>query len=495
MDGYLLGIDAGQTAMKATLHDLEGREVGAASGPTIVSSPAPRHQERAMPAVWDQCARTIRACLSAAGVSPSSVLGVGIAGHGDGAYLVDDELRPVRPAILATDSRAYAEAAALTATTARRLLELTGQVPYPGATSAILPWLATHEPEALARTRFALSCKDWLRLCLTGTVATDATDASGAFWDVNRQEWSAEAFGLAGLPAFFERTAPVVGSSAVAGTVTGTAAGATGLQEGTPVVGGAHDVDAAALGIGAVGAGALSIVLGTFSINQVVASAPSVDGRWQARTFLRPGTWLHMSTSPAGAANLDWALRRLGPVTGSGEPDHAAAFVEVEASLAATPASAAPLYLPYLYGSPHSAALAGGLLGIRGWHTRGDLLRAVVVGVVSNHRFHCEALAEALTIRGPARVCGGGARSPVWCQLLADAIGRPVEVTDSNQAGARGAAMLAGLGVGIYADLDDAVGRCVRLARVHAPDATGRERADTAYARHRRAVAALEDGA
>lgn len=494
MDGYLLGIDAGQTATKVTLHDPAGRELGTGSTATIVSSPAPRWQERDMLDTWSRCADAVRACLRSAGVAPSAILGVGVAGHGDGAYLVGPDLQPLRPAILATDSRAHLEATALTPAQARRSLTLTGQVPYPGAPTALLPWLSVHEPAILGQVRHALYCKDWIRLCLTGLAGTDPTDASAAFWDVTRQEWSAEAFALFGLEALAELATPIVGSGAIAGTVTAAAAAATGLVEGTPVAGGAHDVAAAALGIGAVGQGALSIVLGTFSINQVVASAPSVDARWQAHAFLRPGAWLHMSTSPAGATNLDWALRRFGPATVDGEPDYGAAFTEVAASLTTTPAVDAPVYLPYLYGSPHPATLAGSLVGLRGWHGRDDVLRAVVEGVATNHRWHCEALAEALPIRGPARVCGGGARSELWCQLLADSIGRPVEVTDSIHAGSRGAAMLAGLATGVYRDLGDAVARCVRLARTHEPTTEGRARADVAYSRHARAVAALQGG-
>jgi L-xylulokinase len=310
MAGYLLGIDAGQTATKASLFDLEGHEVGTATAATIVSSPAPRWQERAMPETWSGCAEAVRACLGAARVVPEAVLGVGVAGHGDGAYLVGSDLQPLRPAILATDSRAHAEAASLTPAQASRSLALTGQVPYPGAPTALLPWLAVHEPAILEQVRHALYCKDWIRLCLTGVAATDPTDASAAFWDVTRQEWSSEAFALCALEALADRTPAIVGSAATAGTVTAAAAAATGLAEGTPVAGGAHDVAAAALGIGSIGAGALSIVLGTFSINQVVASTPSIDRRWQAHAFLRPDAWLHMSTSPAGATNLEWALRR-----------------------------------------------------------------------------------------------------------------------------------------------------------------------------------------
>jgi L-xylulokinase len=249
-------------------------------------------------------------------------------------------------------------------------------------------------------------------------------------------------------------------------------------------------VAAAALGIGAAHAGAVSIVMGTFSINQVVGTAPVTDARWQARTFLRGGRWLHMSTSPSGTTNLDWAVRRFGPWLPDGQPDHEAAIGEALAS----PAHGAPVYLPFLYGSPHGTGPGAAFAGVRGEHGRGDLLRAVLEGVVLNHRWHVEALAERFDVRArPARVCGGGVRSAAWTQLLADALDIPVEVTDATEAGSRGAALLAGLGTKVYADPAEAAATTIRVTRRHQPDPAGHGRLTERYARYLRAVDALAD--
>jgi L-xylulokinase len=241
------------------------------------------------------------------------------------------------------------------------------------------------------------------------------------------------------------------------------------------------------VGIGAHRSGAASVVLGTWSINQVVADRPVADARWQARSFVRPGQWLHMSTSPAGAGNLDWAVRRIGPWTADGGPDPAAAVAEAGN---ATPADA-PLFLPFVFGSPHGAGLAASWTGVRGWHTRGDLLRAVLEGVAFNHRTHVAALREAFDVVPPARVCGGGSRSPEWTALLADVLHLPVEVTDAAEAGARGAALLAGVGTGVYAGLDDAVARTVRVVRRQDPDPGAAAALDHRYRRYLDVVAAL----
>lgn len=483
----LLGIDSGQTAGKAALFTLDGRQVAVASVPTRVSHPHPRWAERELDDVWEQLTRAIRQVLAdAPGVD---VLAIGCCGHNDGAYLLDDRLRPVRPGILATDTRAHRYAEAIgNGDAAKASMELTGQVPFAASPAALLAWLRDHEPESAAATRWSLFCKDWIRLRLTGAVATDTTEASASFLHLVHRTWSMEALDLFGLRSFERALPPILDSTAVAGHVTADAAASTGLLEGTPVVAGAHDVDAAALGVGAIDAGAASVVLGTFSINQVVGDRPELDPRWQARAFLTPRRWLHMSTSPAGATNLDWVTARLGRYTTGGSADVAAA---IEAAADAPLRADSPIFLPFLYGSPHGAALGASFAGLRGWHTDQDLVRATLEGVAFNHRTHFDALRERFDLRRPVRVCGGGTRSTAWTQLLADVLGLPLEVTDVSDASAQGAALLAGVGVGAFADLDDAVRAAVRVVRVHEADPAAAELHEQRYRTYRAIVEAM----
>ncbi|MBA2316560.1 MAG: carbohydrate kinase [Euzebyales bacterium] len=492
-DGLLLGIDAGQTTTKAALFELDGHQVACGEAVIDTTAPAPRWQERSMAEVWDGCVSAVRRCLDAAPQEPEVVLGVGVCGHGDGLYLVDEKLDPIEPAVLATDSRAHGYAArTCTGPVGERALELTGQVPFAASPASLLAWLRDHRPETYARVRWALHCKDWIRLRLTGEVATDPTEASASFADVSTQDWSAEALALYGLEELATALPPIRGCAELAGRLTAEAASATGLPAGIPVVTGAHDVDAAALGVGATSPGALSVVMGTFSINQVVAEEPRRDVRWQARAFLERGRWLHMSTSPSSANNLEWVVRQFGPHGPSGRPDHEAALAEGCAAARRGEADDAPIFLPFLYGSPHGDDLGAGWVGLRGWHDRGDVLRAVLEGVVFNHRTHVEVLSGSFDVRGrPARLCGGGARSSHWSQLLADGLGLGVEVTDADEAGARGAAMLAGLGISAYADVPAAVERAVRVVRSHEPDARAQERMAAGFDRYRAVVEAL----
>lgn len=497
MSELLLGIDAGQTVTKAALFDLSGHQRGIGSARVATLTPKPRWVERDMNAVWEATVEAIRDALAAAGAIGDDVVAVGLAGHNDGAYLVDAAGQPVRAGITAVDSRAYSIVDSWRREgVAEQALPLTGQSPFAGSPAAIYRWLAENEPDNWARTRWVLFCKDWLRLKLTGEVATDATEASASFTDVHTQTYSPTAFGLYDVPGIADRLPPLLGSAEPAGVVTAAAAAVTGLRVGTPVVTGAHDVDAAALGMGAVGAGDVSLVMGTFSINQVVSDQVRLDHRWQARAFLRPGQWLNMSTSPASSSNLDWFVRTLCGTDAA--RDEAAgrpyAFVAEEAAAAVSPDDADPLvFLPFLYGSPLDigAQAAGGFYGMRGWHTRGHLLLALMEGVVLNHRWHLDALRSAFALASPARLCGGGAKSPLWTQLLADATGLALEVTDTDEPGALGAALMAGVGAGRYGSLTEAADAAVRVVRDAQPTPDGRDRMASRWAEYQRVIAAL----
>jgi sugar (pentulose or hexulose) kinase len=457
----VLGVDAGHTVTKAVLFDATGRPVAQGSCTLPLSTPRPCWVERDMG---------------------------GVAGHGDGLYAVDELGRPVRAAIVAMDTRAEPVLEEWRGTPVwSRALELSGTVPFAGSPAALLAWLARHEPGVLQRARWLLSCKDWLRLRLTGMAATDPTDASASFTDMRRGGYTPELLDLYGLGALAGLLPPVLACDAVSGTVTREAAALTGLTAGTPVVTGAHDVDAAALGIGGTTPGELCLIAGSFSINQVVSERPVVDPRWQVRHFVRPGQWMTMSTSPASVANLEWFLRVTGAPADQRDGVHEVIGREVEAHL---DGPSEVLFHPFVYGSPHPHPTSGTFLGLRGWHGRGHLLRALMEGVVLNHRWHVDALCSTLPISGVARLTGGAARSEVWSQMFADALRRPVLVTDVPESAARGAALLAATAVGLLDDVTDPRAT-PHVLRRHEPRPDRVAVLDEAYQVYREALEAL----
>jgi L-xylulokinase len=490
---HLLGIDSGLTVTKAVVFDAAGREVGRGEARVTQSTPRPRWVERDMADVWTACADSVRAALTAAGLAGDDIAAVAATGHGDGVYLIDAEGEPVRPAILSLDSRAFGIVQRWRETgVLDEALALTGQHPFAASPAALLAWLQNHEPDAFRRCRWTLTCKDWIRYRLTGEVATDFTEASLSFTDVATQDYCDAAFTLYGLAGAAEKAPPVIGPTSPAGVVTARAAIATGLAPGTPVVGGLHDVDASALGTGCVDPGQLAVVAGTWSINEVISAEPIVDPRWACRNFIEPGRWMNMAYSPASATNLEWFVHELCPLeTERASANGGSPFAFVSAEIEAVHDEESRVFFhPFLYGSPHGDQASAAFLGLRGWHCRGHLLRALLEGVTFNHKTHVDALRSAFPTT-EARLTGGGAQSELWSQLFADTLGLTVHVTDAKEAGARGAALCAGVGAGIYPSLADAVREGVRVVRTHEPDPARHEQLGAAYETYAALVSAL----
>ena len=488
---YLIGIDAGHTVIKAAVFDARGTEIGRGARPTATFSRHPRWQERDMDVVWDSAAGAIADALIDAGITGGQVAAIGIGAHGDGLYLVDADLRPVRAAILATDTRAasYCEQWN-TGAVAEELITLTGQVPAPYSPPATLNWLRDNEPDSFARAAHMLFCKDWLRLQLTGEVATDPTEAGAGFCDVRARAWSDRAIEICGLTDAAHLLPPILDSGAIAGYVTEQAATATTLAVGTPVITGSHDVHAAALGIGALAPNSVSAILGTFNINQLVTTEALPSWQWQARGSLAPDRFLVMSTSPAGATAVDW-VRQV-----TAQPSDLVAEA-VRAALADRDGVMVheddPYFLPFVYGTMLSPAIRGAFTGLGSWHGPTDMLRAGLEGVVFTHRYHLEALVGAGPIElRPVRLAGGGTRSQEWTQLFADATGLSIQVTDAIESGARGSAMLAGVGVGMFADVDQAAQVCVTVVRTQHPRPARKALLDRRYHQWSRIAAALQ---
>lgn len=472
MDTYLLGLDSGSTATKAVIFDTAGRTVAVGSRRVEQRQPRPRHVERDMHETWTAAAGAIRDALEIGKVPADAIAGVGVTGHGDGLYLVDRNGAPLGPGILSLDSRAFSvregwrEAGLL-----QQAMELTGQQPYPYAAISLLEWIRVNEPERYAGIGQVLFCKDWLRLCLTGVAATDPTEASSSFTNVRTQQYSADVLELYGLASIGHALPQVLASTATAGRVTAQAAAQTGLKEGTPVACGLHDVTSSALGMGITEPGTVSITAGTFSINEILSDRPQLDPRWSCRNGTRPGQWMNMSISPASSSNVDWFMREFFEHEAEQAIQRGCSLFDLIGdelqSAFAEPSSV--MFHPFLFGSPFEQPASASFFGIRGWHRRAHLARAVLEGMVFNHRYHVEALTSALAARR-AGLTGGGSSSPLLAQLFADTLGMPVDIMQSQEASALGAALCAGVSVGIYASLAEAGSRACRVQQAYQPD-------------------------
>lgn len=489
----LLGIDTGLTLTKAVAFDLSGREIARGEARVPQSSPQPRWVERNMDEAWQGVVESVRQVLSSGVVTADQIVGIGLSAHGDSLFPIDADGQPIRPAILSLDSRAHTVVDRWRVDgTLERALPLTGQVPFASALPALLAWLMENDPESAAQMRWALGCKDWTRFKLTGSIGTDFIESSGGFCDIHSQSFSSEAFELFGLSAIASKLPSAAPCLTIAGAITEDAARLTGLRVGTPVTAGLHDVAASAIGAGCVHPGQLAMVAGTWSINLVVADQPATDPRWVCRNFVQRGEWFSAAWSPASATNLEWfvnefcaeevkAARAAGISPYQFVNDEAGAVWDQPSDL---------FFHPFLYGSPHGDHASAGLFGMRGWHNRGHVLRAILEGITFNHKTHVDALKSKFPI-SEARLTGGGAQSGLWSQLFADALGIPVVITDAREAGARGAALCAGVAVGVFPNLSVATDQATRILRRHQPDATRHERLQGSYATYLQLVEAL----
>ncbi|RYH07724.1 FGGY-family carbohydrate kinase [Tropicimonas sp. IMCC6043] len=483
----LLGIDSGLTVTKAVLFDADGTALAVARREVPQLMPEARHVERDMDTLWRESAAAIREVIERSGRSAGEIAAVATTAHGDGIYLLDRARRPLGAGILSLDSRAGDVIRDWVGDgTSDRALDLTGQSPHVAAQSALLAWIRRHQPERFAAIGTAFSCKDFLRFCLTGTIGTDRTEASSAFTDYRSQDYSDDALRLYGLEALAHALPPASHCAEIVGHVTAEAAVATGLVQGTPVAAGIHDVTASALGIGGHKQGTVGIIAGTYSINEVVSDAPRIDARWFCRNAVAPGLWNSQAISPSSTTNYEWFLTTFcaaerARAEAEGSSIHAVLAPEIEAAMA-RPSTL--LYQPFLFGSPYGEIASASFLGLHGWHTRGDVLAALLEGIVFNHRHHVDALREGFPVT-TGHLTGGASRNPTVAQLFADVIGLPILVTETDEAAAWGAALCAGAAVGLYPAFDADPRDLAAITRTYLPDPARQAHYDARYVVYR----------
>lgn len=488
---YLLGIDAGTSIIKVALFDRQGHEYAVAARETQVRTPHPAWSEMNMHTVWQQTADAVREVLARAAVSGDAVAAVGLTANMVGLWLLDQDGQPVRDAILWNDGRTQPQTQQRLAENPAYLSTIfasSGSVMQPGCTLPLLRWLADHEPDNLARTAQVLCCKDWLRYQLTGALHTDPTEASVMPGSTRARNYSDAMFAHLGVAEFRHLFPPVAESAAVVGAVQPEAAALTGLAVGTPVVTGAGDVPASVIGAGAIEPGEACTVLGTTCMNCLVVAEPVFTPVDVGLLFCLPGEgWLRALANIAGTTNLDWFTEQFCPAERAAAADQGTLFASLEAlAQQSVPGARDVLYLPYLsavgviapFVEPNARAQFSGLSAE---HTRADMLRAVYEGMALSIRDCYSAIDAPIDT---IWLSGGGSRSAFLSQMIADCTGKRVLIPAGQEFGARGAALLAGVGAGWFADLHDAVTSTRSILRIHEPDPASRDIYDRVYARY-----------
>jgi xylulokinase len=462
---YLLGIDISTTGNKALLISAQtasaGQVVGAAVIENPISTPKPLWSEQDPADWWAGIQAAIRQVLAKTGVAADQVVGVGLTGQMHGLVLLDADGEVLRPSILWNDQRTGPQCAWMTETIGLdNLLAWTGSPALTGFTAPKVLWVREHEPEVYARAAHILLPKDYVRLKLTGVYATDMAGASGmSLLDLKKRTWSAEMLQALDIPA--EWLPPTYEGPAVTGAISAEAAQATGLQAGTPVIGGGGDQAAGAVGVGAVQPGVVGLVLGTSGVVFAPTGAPLVEpeGRLQAHCHAVPGRWHLMGVMLSAAGSLRWYRDTLAP--GVDYDDLLAPAAQIRAG------SEGLIFLPYLTGerAPYPDPNAkGAFIGLTVRHDRPHMTRAVLEGVAFGLRDSFELIREAgLGQIDQVRVSGGGARSALWRQILADVLDTELVTVNTAEGAAYGAALLAGVGAGVWPDVDQACEATVQI--------------------------------
>ncbi|HEX7598269.1 MAG TPA: xylulokinase, partial [Polyangia bacterium] len=458
---YLLGIDVSTTGVKALLVAADGQVIGSANTEQPLYTPHPLWSEQDPADWWNGAIRSVRQVLEDTGVDGSQVAAVGLTGQMHGLTLLDRAGQVLRPAILWNDGRTAAQCDEMRARLGKdRLVAITGNDALTGFTAPKILWVREHEPEVYGRVAHILLPKDYVRYRLTGGFAVDCADGAGMIlMDIKQRAWSSEVLEALQIP--LEWLPQVFEGPQITGTITPEAAQLTGLKAGTPVVGGGGDQAAGAVGAGAVQPGVVSLALGTSGVVFASTSAPLIEpqGRLHAFCHAVPGRWHLMGVMLSAAGSLRWYRDTFHP------------GLDYDSLLA--PAAAIPagceglLFLPYLTGerTPYPDPLArGAFVGLTIRHTEGHMVRAVLEGVAFGLRDSFELMKQAGQKEiNQVRVSGGGARSLLWRQILADVFGAELVTVNTTEGAAYGAALLAGVGAGLWANTDQACQSAVKI--------------------------------
>jgi xylulokinase len=463
----LLGLDISTTGAKALLIDPDGNVVSSASNPLALSTPRPLWSEQNPADWWAGMAASIREALAGAGRSGEDVLAIGLTGQMHGLVLLDESGEVLRPAILWNDQRTGPQCDEIRERIGKaRLIQITGNDALTGFTAPKVLWVAENEPEVYAKARHILLPKDYIRFKLTGEYAMDRAGGAGTIlFDLKKRTWSDEVLEALDIPA--EWLPPTFEGPEVTGTISAEAAAQTGLAEGTPVVGGGGDQAAQAVGVGAVQPGIIALTLGTSGV--VFATTESAliqpEGRLHAFCHAVPGRWHFMGVMLSAAGSLQWYRDTLAPDVDFDTLVNEAADVP--------PGAEGLLFLPYLTGerTPYPDPLArGAWVGLTVRHGRAHLTRAVLEGVAFGIKDSFTLIKEAgLASIDQVRISGGGAKSPLWRQIMADVLDVELVTVNTTEGAAFGAALLAGVGAGVYESVPAACAATIQVTPSTSP--------------------------
>ncbi|MGD0568255.1 MAG: xylulokinase [Candidatus Sulfotelmatobacter sp.] len=486
---FVLGIDIGTGGTRTLILDERGRVLSSATEEHVpFASPQIGWAEQHPEDWWRACCVAVPKAIAKAGLGADDIACVGFSGQMHGAVMLDQNGRVVRPALIWCDVRTEAQCRELTEKIgAEQLIQATCNPALANFTLTKFLWVRENEPENWNRVCSVMLPKDYVRFRLTGERAIDMADASGTLLlDVAHRRWSQIMLDAAGmderlLPQLFE-------SPDVCGKISADGAAACGLRQGTPVVAGAGDQAAGAVGMGIVAPGAVSATIGTSGVVFAATDRPALEPKGSLHTFCHaiPGRWHVMGVTQAAGLSLRWFRDQFGAGADDGRDPYE--HLSEEAATVA-PGCQGLLWTPYLMGerTPHLDPQArGALVGLTASHTRAHVIRAILEGVAFSLRDTFTLFDEMKVAVTRIRLGGGGARSALWRQIQADVYGHDVEIVEAEEGAAYGAGILAGVGAGIWKSVDEACAAVIRVAKTVSSQPQSVQVMNASYAAYRR---------
>ena len=476
MKPCFLGLDIGTSGTKAILVSPDGVVVGSATGSYPLHSPRPLWTEQDPADWWNAVVAGIRTLMEECEVTPGEIAAVGLTGQMHGLVALDQDGEVIRPCIMWNDQRTHEQCAEITNSLGEdALIRITGKPLLPSFTASKLAWVKTHEPHVFRRIAKILLPKDYIRYRLTGELLSEVSDASGtSLFDVARRTWSDEIITALNIPRSW--LPDVSESPVISAHVSAQGSEQTGLLQGTPVVGGAGDQAAEAVGCGILSEGSVSVAVGTSGVVFAATDAYRFDpaGRVHAYCHAVPDTWHLMGVMLSAGGSLRWYRdtfcleeKRIAAESGADVYD-----VLTSAAADVPPGSEGLIFLPYLTGerTPHADPYARAMFfGMTLRHSKPHLTRSILEGVAYGLNDSLE-LMRRINVRFDAvRVSGGGSRSELWRRIMADVFNTRVQTVNVSEGAAFGAALLAGVGARIYDSVADACARIVRTKESHEP--------------------------
>jgi len=497
---YFLGMDCGGTVIKAGLYDVEGNEIASAGELIDIITPAEGWVERDAVQLKEATYRLIKNIIEKAGVDSADIAAVSLAGQGGGLLLFDENGEATYNPMLSGDTRANEIVKRLYADgiVEKVFKPKIYQSIWSGQPVVILPWFMENMPEVLERTKYAIGCKDYLRYLLTGEWLLEMSETS--LWgciNIFTCEFDDELLEAAGILQYKHLFPEIKQSTDICGAITKEAAGLTGLAEGTPVMGGMLDLTACTTGTIASDIDKLSIVTGSCSVNQYVDTELSKEVELFACTrYFIPDCYLLSDNSYTAASNLEWFIDRFMQEEKAEAKAKGFSIYDTINNMVTgvDTRDCTVFFLPFLFWSNTNIDAKGTFVGLKSYHTKAHMLRAIFEGVVFSHHYHLDKIfrIKPKEYFSAARIAGGGAKSKLWVQMFADIIGIPMELSASEELGTLGTAICAAVGTGYYKDTAEAAARFIKIKETVYPNEELKDFYQEKYSMYKRIISSLD---